>query len=159
MGRFTPILCLFWPLGCPKLGKIFEYGQNGFLCQISYVEYHMRPNLQVSIPICGEMGMFTPFCAPFDPWGAQKWVKYSSMVKMISAVTFLMLNIICNQICRFLSLFVRRWARLPHSVPLLTPGVPKNGSNIRVWWKWFPLSIFSCWIAYLSKILGFHYNF
>ena len=79
------------------MGKIFEYGENGFRCHISPVEYHMQPNLQVSIPICVEMGTFTPFCARFDPWGAQKWVKYSSLVKMVSAINFLMLNSISEQ--------------------------------------------------------------
>ena len=100
MGRFTPILCPFWPLGCPKMGKILDYGENGCHHHISHVYYHIRPNLQVSMSIFEEIGTFTPFCAPFDPWGAPKWVKYWSMVKINATINFPMLNSISEQICR-----------------------------------------------------------
>ena len=39
---------------------------------------------------------FEHFYAPFDPWGAPKWVKYSSMEKMDATMKFLMLNIISD---------------------------------------------------------------
>ena len=47
------------------------------------------------------MGSFTALCAPFDRWGAPKCVKYSSMVKVDATITFLMLNIISDQISRY----------------------------------------------------------
>ena len=47
------------------------------------------------------MGRFTQLFAPFDPWGGLKGVKYSIIMKIHPNIIFNMLNIIFNQICRF----------------------------------------------------------
>ena len=47
------------------------------------------------------MGRFTQLFAPFDPWGGLKEVKYSIIMKIHRNIIFIMLNIISNQIFRF----------------------------------------------------------
>ena len=126
-GRFAHFCAPFDPSGAPKWAKYW------CVLKMDNIFKFLVSNI-ISDQICRFLQPFIriwtslpPFCAPFDLWGAPKWVKYQGILKMDNTVKFLVSNNIFDQICRFLQPFMSIWSSLFPFLPLLTPGVPQNG--------------------------------